>query len=469
MEVNFHQTRFKLIRHSEIGDRVTPVEAFLKLRDLAPDPVLLESSDYHSKEGALSFLCLEPIMEFRLVADQLTLSNHGISSHMTVENPASVAGLVDEWVNSIAVEGDTEQADWNGVFGFTSFNAVRHFQEIDTKPDSEIPDILYRFYRFILVFDHFHFRIHVLENVPEGEESRMDLMLHQLHGQRGATYPIRVGDVKRANMGDDDFLRMVERCKEHCQRGDVFQIVVSMAFERDLEGDPFSLYRALRSTNPSPYLYFFDYGSFKIIGSSPEAHLRIIDGNAEIHPIAGTYRRSGSDEEDARRAQLLLEDPKENSEHVMLVDLARNDLNRIASDVSVDSFKEVQFFSHVIHLTSKVSGKLEGFTPYAAFASTFPAGTLSGAPKHRALELIAEYEPAARQPYGGAVGMISLGGDLNHAILIRSFVCKGSTLSYQAGAGIVISSDPRSELQEVHNKVAALERAIEIVNQGEIS
>ena len=240
-------------------------------------------------------------------------------------------------------------------------------------------------------------------------------------------------------------------------------MVLSRRFSQDFKGDEFNVYRALRSINPSPYLFYYDYSTYRIFGSSPEAQMVVHEGIAEIHPIAGTFRRTGDDIKDQELAIKLLEDPKENAEHIMLVDLARNDLSKNCHEVKVTNYKEVQFFSHVIHLVSKVTGAINaGVSGYQIFADTFPAGTLSGAPKYRALQLIDEYEPTTRSFYGGGLGMIKLNGDLNHAIIIRSFLSKNNKLYYQAGAGIVIDSNPESELQEVHNKLAALKKALEM-------
>ena len=246
----------------------------------------------------------------------------------------------------------------------------------------------------------------------------------------------------------------------------MFQIVLSRRFIQRYEGDDFRLYRALRSINPSPYLFYFDFGSFRIFGSSPETHCRIEGGKAYIDPIAGTAKRTGDSEADRKAAEYLRNDPKENAEHVMLVDLARNDLSRNCHNVKVDFYKDLQYYSHVVHLVSRVSGELDmagtgdGADTVKTFLDTFPAGTLSGAPKVRAMQLIAEYEPHRRGPYGGCIGYIGLNGSLNQAITIRTFVSRNGELTFQAGGGIVAKSDVEYELQEVNNKLAALRKAI---------
>ena len=260
---------------------------------------------------------------------------------------------------------------------------------------------------------------------------------------------------------DEEHKANIRRGIAHCKRGDVFQIVLSRRFIQQYEGDDFKLYRALRSINPSPYLFYFDFGGFRIFGSSPETHCRIEGRRAYIDPIAGTTRRTGDAEADSKAAELLRKDPKENAEHVMLVDLARNDLSRNCHGVKVDFYKDMQYYSHVIHLVSRVSGELdEHADPILAFFDTFPAGTLSGAPKVRAMQLISEYEPHNRGAYGGCIGFIGFNGNLNQAITIRTFVSRNGELWFQAGGGIVAKSNEEYELQEVNNKLGALRKAI---------
>ena len=266
-----------------------------------------------------------------------------------------------------------------------------------------------------------------------------------------------------SNLTDAEYKEHVDLAKKHCARGDVFQLVLSKKFSQQFKGDEFNVYRALRSINPSPYLFYFDYGDFKIFGSSPEAQLVINKGKAEIHPIAGTFKRTGNDEKDAELAKQLSIDDKENAEHVMLVDLARNDLSRHGSNVKVEKYREVQFFSHVIHLVSKVTGNMhKDTTTMQVVADTFPAGTLSGAPKHKAMQLIEKYEKTSRDFYGGAIGFMDFDGNFNHAIVIRTFLSKNHQLHWQAGAGLVSKSNPETELQEVYNKLGALTKAIEL-------
>jgi anthranilate synthase component 1 len=352
-----------------------------------------------------------------------------------------------------------------GLFGYISYDAVRYFEDIDIPQQSTpMPDILYKLYRYVIVVDHFSndlhlFEISYLDTGPE--KNGLEKLEKIIFSNRFATYKFTVTDSEVSNFTDADFLRIVEKGKEHCFRGDVFQIVLSRRFTSGFKGDEFNVYRALRSINPSPYLFYFDYGNFKLFGSSPEAQLQVQKGKAHIFPIAGTFRRSGNDQEDAEIASRLAADEKENAEHVMLVDLARNDMSRNAENVLVEVFKEIQYYSHVIHLVSKVTGKVRKDSSVVRIAAdTFPAGTLSGAPKHMAMTLINKYENVNRGFYGGAIGYLGFDGSFNHAIMIRTFLSHENKLIYQAGAGIVSKSNSESELQEVNNKLTALRQAV---------
>lgn len=370
--------------------------------------------------------------------------------------------IITEFLTLFDIEGDNH----SGLFGYTAYDAVKYFEDIPIqtlKPeDNDAPDMLYILYRFTLVFDHFHNTLTMIELLSEDEPSRSERIRQVIDNRNYATYPFRRTGVLSSTIEDERYREMVRRGINHCNRGDVFQIVLSRRFEQPFIGDDFCVYRALRSINPSPYLFYFDFGGFRIFGSSPETHCKIDGRKITIDPIAGTAFRTGDDTEDARRAQALLQDPKESAEHVMLVDLARNDLSRNAQNVTVELYKEVQYYSHVIHLVSRVSGTLpEEYDSIRAFADTFPAGTLSGAPKVRAMELINELEPHNRGIYGGAIGFVGFDGSLNQAITIRTFVSRNGRLHFQAGAGIVSLSDPERELQEVNNKLGALSKAIE--------
>src|SRR5690606_33287851 len=355
----------------------------------------------------------------------------------------------------------------SGLFGYFTFDAVEHFEDIKltagTHPAREIPFMQYHVYRYVIAIDHFRNQLYIFENLLGGESSDLDRLEYLIQNKNFPEYHFKRQGGEDSNMTDEDFRNLVDKMKQHIRRGDVFQIVPSRAFSTHFAGDEFNVYRALRSINPSPYLFYFDYGDFKLFGSSPEAQLTIKKGEATIYPIAGTFKRTGDMEKDEMIAEELKNDPKESAEHVMLVDLARNDLSRHCTDVKVKSYKEAQYYSHIIHLVSQVSGKLHPTAnPFDVVGDTYPAGTLSGAPKHKALTLIDRYEGLQRSYYSGAIGYMGFNGDFNHAIMIRSFLSKRNVLHYQAGAGIVLDSDPEKELQEVNNKIAALRRALEI-------
>lgn len=465
--------KFSIQHKKQLADLITPVSAYLKLRSNFSELLLLESTDYNSAANSKSFICIEPLKTFSLKENELKITE-GNNSELQTLNPELALSELQKFKDSISLIKE-EKSNYTlkkglfgqGLFGFTSYESTQYFDshEYDySKRKNDMPDMHYSFYRFVLVFNHFNNELELIEHLPEGETSRLEEIVSILNRQDLDVFPFTRNGETNSNLEDEEFKELVVKGKEHCQRGDVFQVVFSRAFSQKFKGDDFCVYRALRSINPSPYLFYFDYGSFKIFGSSPEAQLVVSDGSAEIHPIAGTYRRTGDEDHDKAEAELLKKDPKENSEHVMLVDLARNDLSRNCNAVTVNNYKEIQYFSHVIHLVSKVTGKLKDpESLLRVFGDTFPAGTLSGAPKHKALNLIKQYENQHRTFYGGAIGYMSLNGDtLNKAIIIRSFLSQKNTLHFQAGAGIVIDSNPESELQEVNNKLAALVSAIKL-------
>lgn len=455
------QIKFKTITKKRIADTVTPVGLYLRLRDKYANTLLLESSDYHSKEESFSFIAIEPVVTIKTDNHKLSLSHKGVK---LVEESIdrNFYKLFHEFSNSIDLDCDNSLKSFNGLYGYNTFDSVQYFENIVFEnPDapSAIPLLQYNFYRFIIAINHFNDEMTLIENVEEGTESRIDDIKTIIDAQAFNTQKFEIAGDETSNCTDDDFVDYVKKAKSHCKRGDVFQLVLSRQFQQSFKGDEFNVYRALRSINPSPYLFYFDYGSFKLMGSSPEAQIKISEGKATINPIAGTFRRTGDMAEDIKLGKKLSEDKKETAEHVMLVDLARNDLSKHANNVKVEVFKEVQYFSHVIHLVSTVKGEIKG-DPIEIVGDTFPAGTLSGAPKYKAMELIDKYENQSRGFYGGAVGIIGLDGSVNLAIAIRSFVSKNNTLYYQAGAGIVIHSDEQKELQEVNNKLAALKKAL---------
>lgn len=454
-----------------LADLQTPVSIYLKIRDIFPESVLLESSDFHGNENSVSFIGFNPIARFEIKDSKvkMTYPNQSVSV-ITIDESSPVVEQLNQFISSFKISDNENVVKYNGFFGYTAFDAIKYFEDVYVEEKKmiveNVPDIIYIFYRYILVINHFKNEMTIVENIIKGEKSKMDEVLAILSNRNYASYNFTTKGNEISIITDDVYKEMVRRGIKHCKRGDVFQIVLSRCFSQTFLGDDFKVYRALRSINPSPYLFYFDFGSFRIFGSSPETHCRITKGRAYIDPIAGTFRRTGNDEKDERLAQDLLEDPKENAEHVMLVDLARNDLSKNTRNVYLDFYKKVQYYSHVIHLGSRVVGCVEkGINTIKVFADTFPAGTLSGAPKIRAIELISDIEPYRRGVYGGCIGYIGLNGDLNQAITIRSFLSRNNVLYYQAGAGIVSQSSDESELQEVNNKLGALKAAIDVAER----
>lgn len=453
----------------QIADVVTPVSIYLKLRDKLTGVILLESSDYHGEQNSFSYVCCNPIACFSLKGTKLHMEYpDGTIEEQSVNYKNEAIEALTEFRKKFVVEKLPFKFISNGLFGYMAYDAVQHFEDIkfdDEKQDEYgIPDILYKVYRNVIAINHFKNEMYIFDHIPEGQpaESNLEEIIYQVKGRNFPYFDFMSLKNEVSNLTDEAYKNMVTKGIGHCSRGDVFQIVLSRRFQSGFTGDEFNVYRALRAINPSPYLFYFDYGSFKIFGSSPEAQIVIDNKKATIYPIAGTFRRTGDDEADGQLAKDLFDDPKENSEHVMLVDLARNDLSRNGRDVTVEKFKEIQYYSHVIHLVSKVTGAMNSDAKTVQMvADTFPAGTLSGAPKHMAMTLIDRYEPTRRGYYGGAIGYLGFSGEFNHAIMIRSFLSKNNTLYYQAGAGVVAKSNEESELQEVNNKLAALRSAIE--------
>ena len=451
------------------GDLLTPVTAYLNVRDLYSQSVLMESSDYHGVENSKSFIAINPIATVSIAHGVGTmLFPDGTTLEHAISADYDAARLINEFLGHFSIEGDG--SNYCGLYGFTTFNAVRYFENInikdETQKENDAADMQYTLFKSIAVFDHYSNELTLIELLSEGEKSSLDKFEHSLSSHTFRTFGFRaVGDCT-STLTDDEHRENIRRGIAHCKRGDVFQIVLSRRFKQSYTGDDFQLYRALRSINPSPYLFYFDFGGFRIFGSSPETHCRIQGRQAYIDPIAGTTKRTGNAEQDRENALYLKNDPKENAEHVMLVDLARNDLSRNCHNVHIDFYKDMQYYSHVIHLVSRVSGTLdEGADPVRAFIDTFPAGTLSGAPKVRAMQLISEYEPHNRGAYGGCIGFIGFNGDLNQAITIRTFVSRNGELWFQAGGGIVAKSDVEYELQEVNNKLGALRKAIQMAEK----
>ncbi|MGZ5219886.1 MAG: anthranilate synthase component I family protein [Chitinophagaceae bacterium] len=455
-----------------LADVFTPVGIYLRLRDRFRDTILLESTDFHTSENSFSFIGINAIagMEIRSTKS-IEFKFPGQHPERTeIKNVSDVPQMLWDFMQRFDAQTPaTKEGKFaQGLFGYTTYDAVQFFDTIKlTTQDSpltrHIPLMRYRLYQYVIAINHFKDELFICENKVAGIESELAVLESLIRSKDIPTYPFQPKGDEGSNMTDEDYKEMVRKGIASSHRGDVFQIVLSRRFEQKFQGDEFNVYRALRNINPSPYLFFFDYGDYKLMGSSPEAQLVIKNGKAIVHPIAGTFKRTGDDELDQQSADRLLGDAKENAEHVMLVDLARNDLSRLCDDVTVAHYRQVQYFSHVIHLVSEVTGKVRpGSNPFELLAKTFPAGTLSGAPKFKAMELIDSYEPTARSYYGGGIGFMGFDGSCNHAIMIRTFLSKNNTLVYQAGAGVVAASKPENELQEVNNKLGALKKAIEL-------
>lgn len=463
---------FKLKTHYKkiIADTITPVSVYLKIRDKYPNSILLESSDYHANDNSFSYICCNPIASIEIIDEKIIQTfPDGNTIENAIDKETNIPQVLDDFAKLFEVKQDTSfKFINNGLFGYIGYDAVRYFEDIEIakkEGDLNIPDIYYAVYQNIIAINHFKNDAYIFAHCYNAENN-IDEIHHLIKARNFTTFNFLIeGDIT-SNLTDQEYKNHVNLAKKHCARGDVFQLVLSKKFKQSFKGDEFNVYRALRSINPSPYLFYFDYGNFKIFGSSPEAQLVVKDDQTEIHPIAGTFKRTGNDEKDTELAKQLAIDEKENSEHVMLVDLARNDLSRHGSEVKVDTYREVQFFSHVIHLVSKVTGKKNpDTTTMQIVADTFPAGTLSGAPKHMAMQLIEKYEKTSRNFYGGAIGFMDFKGNFNHAIMIRTFLSKNHELHWQAGAGLVSKSDPDNELQEVYNKLGALTNALQIAER----
>ncbi len=467
------QTQFKKL----LADVFTPVGIYLRLRDRFRDTVLLESTDFNTSENSYSFIGINAIagieisntafIEYKLPAQK--------PEKISIQKPTDVPNHLWDFMNRFEIK-PTEQKQVNiaqGLFGYTTYDAVQFFDTLKFSSNNHqqttanaIPLMRYRLYQYVIVINHYKDELFICENIINGIESEVSVVESLIKSKDVPIFPFNTSADETSNLTNEAYIEIVKKGIASCHRGDVFQIVLSRKFEQKFTGDEFNVYRALRSINPSPYLFYFDYGDYKLMGSSPESQLIVQDGKAVVHPIAGTFKRTGNDETDKELATKLEGDEKENAEHVMLVDLARNDLSRTCNDVQVTQYKKINYYSHVIHLVSEVTGTVGPETnPFKLIATTFPAGTLSGAPKFKAMQLINNFEPTSRSYYGGAIGMVGFNGSINHAIMIRTFLSKSNTLIYQAGAGIVAASNPKSELQEVNNKLNALKQAIKFASQ----
>ncbi len=462
MTVKLHTTI-----HKTLSDLHTPVELYLRIRDQFPGSILLESSDYKSKANSFSYICFNPIASFTASSEKATIAlpDQDVYTIDLIATSASVA--LDRFRKSFKVDSTDYEFKTAGLFGYIQYDAIPLFQPIQFKTNEHnFPVMHYQFFQNMIVFNHFNNELYLIEHLHDTASSQAAKVDSILKQRTLSTFPFETVEEETSNYTDDKFLEAIEQGKKHCFRGDVFQLVLSRKFSQNYKGDDFNVYRALRSINPSPYLFYFDYGSYHILGSSPEAQVIVKDNMAEIHPIAGTFKRTGDAAKDLELAKQLSNDPKENAEHNMLVDLARNDLSRFSTEVEVTQLKGIEFYSHVIHLVSKVTATLdENQNSMDILGTTYPAGTLSGAPKHKAMELIDQYEPNSRGFYGGAVGFIGIDGSVNHAIFIRSFLSQNNTLHYQAGCGIVTQSVSENELQEVNNKLNALRSALQLAQE----
>lgn len=462
------QTRSK----RQLADTLTPVGIFLRLRDNFKYSVILESADYHAMQNSFSYIACDPIASIVIDNDEVKqVFPDGSEDNFKLKNRKDAVGVLKNFASKFQEPENKHGFISNGLFGHMTYDSVEYFEDIEIQEkskESEIPSLIYRVYRYVVAINHFKNELHIFEHTytKEGEEPRsvengLEMIELFVNTPKFSHRNFSLIGEEKSNLNDDEMKVIINKCIKHCLRGDVFQVVPSRRYSQEFEGDDFNVYRALRSINPSPYLFYFDGGDYNIFGSSPEVQIHIQGDRAEIHPIAGTFKRTGDDLKDAELAKELHADPKESAEHVMLVDLARNDLSRSSEQVKVEIFKEVQFYSHVIHLVSKVAGKMtEGTNPLQLVADTFPAGTLSGSPKHMAMSIIDKLEPTNRSIYGGAIGFMDFKGNFNHAIAIRTFLSKGNQLFFQAGMGVVAKSDVANEMAEVGNKLGALRDAM---------
>ena len=461
--------KIKTYRKKILADTLTPVSIYQKIRDKYSNSVLLESSDYGANDNSYAYVCFNPMSSFKVYNNLIEKKYPDNSTQQTKLTKTNlVVNELDDYFKIFQTEKSDAKFFENGLIGYINYDAVEHFENINFQAkenDIKIPEIFYAFYSNIIIINVFNNEALLLHH-SFNQKNNLNEIEELLKSNKISKFDFHKSGNITSNLKDNEYVDLVKKGIKHCKRGDVFQIVLSRKFKQSFEGDEFNLYRALRSINPSPYLFYFDYGSYKIFGSSPEAQLIVKNSKAEIHPIAGTFIRTGNDIEDSIKAKKLAVDQKENSEHMMLVDLARNDLSRNGNNVKVEKDREIQFYSHVIHLVSKVTAeKKNNSSTFQIVADTFPAGTLSGAPKHKAMQLISKYENSNRSFYGGAIGYMDFEGNFNHAIIIRSFLSKNHELIFQAGAGIVSKSDPKSELQEINNKLGALIKALNLAEK----
>jgi anthranilate synthase component I len=453
------------------ADLDTPVSAYIKLKPFEPC-FLLESVEGGERLARYSFLGLGQSIALELRADGLRINGAEMVRPATgtawlelLRSLLSDSPALTPRINGLPFAG--------GLVGAAGYDVVRYFERLPANRSEPkmLPQAALVAPRSLLIFDHLTRRAALLHSGSGAERQalRADIIDVLRGGIRENARSASGFTPAEASMTPAEFMERVGRCKEHITAGDIYQIVLSVRFRGTTKLDPFQCYRALRLLNPSPYMYFFELGNLKVAGSSPEALVKLDGRNASLRPIAGTRPRGRTDEQDMALEQELLADPKENAEHVMLVDLARNDLGRVAraGSVRVDPFRKIERYSHVMHIVSGVQGTLDDSKDaFDLFAAAFPAGTLVGAPKVRAMELIAELEPVGRGLYGGTIGYFSKNGNMDQAITIRTMVFNGEEYSFQAGAGIVADSDPEREYEEVMAKSEILRRALEIAEEG---
>ena len=447
-----------------LADLDTPVGIYLKVRDLFAESALLESSDYQSKENSFSIIGVEPIASYK-ICDKHIYKQYPNKEEVKeeIKDDYNFVSSFQSFISQFELIGDESKV--NGFLGYTSYSAVQYLIptiQNNKEEKSDIPHFYQILYRFLIVIDHLSNELTLVENIPSGDESRIDAFKNILSVNNISTFQFHKIGEEYTDISDEEQKAQIATGIDLCKKGILSQIVISKKYHQKFEGDEFNVYRSLRSINPSPYLFYFDFGAFKIFGSSPETHCKVKANKVTIDPIAGTYFRTGDIVKDQSLALKLLEDTKEVGEHDMLVDFAKNDLTKHCHNVQVEFYKNVQFYSHVIHLVSRVSATLnDNENSIRILADTFPAGTLVGSPKIEALNYINEIEKSDRGFYGGCIGYIGFNGDISQAITIRSMLSKSNVLHYQAGGGIVALSTVEKEQQEVKAKTQALRKAID--------
>ncbi len=464
------------------ADLETPTGLYLKLRGNGPS-FLLESVEGGERMARYSFIGVAPRAQYIVRGNEVEVVE-GSRRHIIVLNPGAdpTHFLHSELRRFQSAPGTGLPRFIGGLVGYLGYESVRYFEpRLSSKlRRSHLPDGIYLLTDTVVAFDHARRSLFLIANVldgdTEGANRRLAQVAGQIHGPLPpASQPSIGSSGTSSNMGKEQFEQLVRTAKEHIAAGDIFQAVLSQRFSRETGAEPFDVYRAVRRLNPSPYMFFFDFGSIDgqpltLVGSSPEVFARLEGRSASLRPIAGTRARGADNATDTALMEELLHDPKERAEHVMLVDLGRNDLGRVCEygSVKVPELFSVERYSHVMHIVSDVEGTLRPkLTAFDLVRAAFPAGTVSGAPKVRAMEIIAELEPEARGPYAGIVGYFGFDGAMDACLAIRTLVAEGHTFSVQAGAGIVADSDPEKEYQETVNKAAAMLRAIEMAERND--